>query len=140
MAKLIRYRRDRPNDFTPHSDGSLPMSAFVKSAQARHPALQAAGDVIRIAKGLAPKGSGNYAGSFGIGPAKEFWFKPHGEPLQLRAVAEVTNSAESAPAIEWGSGLSNDGASPETTRPQGGSNKPFRVLGRAGARVGDYHE
>lgn len=140
MARVMRYVRDKPNDFTPHSDGSLPMSAFVKSAQIRHPCLQAAGDVIRIAQGLAPKGSGEYAAAFGVGPTKEFWFKPAGEPLQLRAVAEVTNSSDKAPAIEWGSGAANDGSPGTTDRPQGGSNKPFRVLGRAGAKVGDFHE
>jgi hypothetical protein len=137
MGKLIWYRRDRPNDFTPHSDGSLPMSAFVKSGQARHPALQAAGDVIRIAKSIAPKKSGDYAGSFGIGPAKEFWFKPHGEPLQLRAVVEVVNTDDKAVAMEFGSG---EGSTDQEYRPQGGGNHAYRVLGKAAGMVGDYHE
>jgi len=140
MAELIRYRRDRANDFRRHSDGSAPMSSFVISNQIRRPCVEAAYAVIGIAQGLAPKGSGAYAALFGIGKRERFMFKPAGEPLQPRAVAEVINTDDKAPAIEWGSGQANDGASPDTDRPQGGSNQPFRVLGRAGARVGDFHE
>ena len=140
MAKLIRYRRDKPNDFTPHTDGSLPMSAFVISGQIRHPCLQAAAEVIGIAKSIAPTKSGTYANAFGIGPDKKFWFKPVGEPLQLRAVVEVVNTDTKAVAIEFGSGEQSVGDSAGDERPQGGWNKPYRVLGRAGAKVGDFHE
>jgi hypothetical protein len=137
MARLIRYRRDKPNDFRPHTDGSLSMSSFVISGQIRHPCLQAAAEVIGIAKSIAPKKSGTYARSFGIGPAKKFWFKPVGEPLQLRAVVEVVNTDDKAVAMEFGSG---EGSTDGEYRPQGGGNLPYRVLGRAGGKVGDFHE
>lgn len=137
MAKIIRYVRDRPNDFRPHDDGSLPMSAFVVSDKIRRPCLQAAHHLIGIARGLAPKKSGAYSESFGIGPAKEFMFKPAGEPLQRRAVVEVVNTDDKAVAMEFGSG---EGSTDGEYRPQGGGNLPYRVLGRAAARVGDFHE
>ena len=141
MAKIARYVRDRPNDFAPHSDGSGSMSSFVISSQIRRPVMLAALEVIGIAKAMAPKESGEYSRSFAIGQRRKmFMFKPEGEPLQPRALVEVINTAESAPAIEFGSGKRSVGDSAGDPRPQGGGNKPFRILGRAGARVGDFHE
>lgn len=140
MAKIARYVRDRPNDFTRHSDGSQSMSAFVISDQIRNPCKQAADLIIGIARGISPQKSGDYRDSFGIGPKQAFWFKPADGPLQLRAVVEVVNTSDKAPAIEFGSGRPNEGQSPDIPREQGGSNRPFRILGRAAARVGDFHE
>jgi hypothetical protein len=137
---LVYYQRDKVNSYKMHEDGSYPMSAFVESDKIRRPCLQAAYQVIGIARGLAPKNRGRYASSFGIGKRKVFLFKPAGEPRQRRAVVEVINTDPAAGAIEWGSGRPNEGASPGEPRPQGGSNQPFRVLGRAAAKVGDFHE
>jgi hypothetical protein len=131
MAKIARYVRDKANDYRRHSDGSHSFSAFAVSEQIREPVKQAADQVIGIARGIGPKKSGNYISSFGIGTKRTFWFKPKDGPLQLAA---------NAAAIEWGSGVPNTGATPDIERPQGGNNQPFRVLGRAGARVGDFHE
>jgi hypothetical protein len=140
MAKIARYVRDRANDYTRHSDGSQSFSAFAISDQIREPCKQAADLVIGIARGIAPKKSGDYAASFGIGPKQAFWFKPIEGPLQLRAVVEVVNTSDKAPAVEFGSGEPSVGESSGDPREQGGSNRAFRVLGRAAARVGDFHE
>jgi hypothetical protein len=113
------------------------MSSFVISGQIRHPCLVAAGELIGIAQNIAPKKSGTYSRAFRVGPKKKFWFKPHGEPLQLRAVVEVENTDDKAVAMEFGSG---EGSTDGEYRPQGGGNLPYRVLGRAGARIGDFHE
>lgn len=136
MAKIAHYRRDRANDFKPHSDGSESFSSFAVSDQIRRPVRLAAAQVVGIARGIAPKKSGRYALSFEIGKAKEFMFKPRNGPLQRRAVIEVINTDPKAVAMEFGSG---EGSTDGEYRPQGGGNLPFRTLGRAGARVGDYH-
>lgn len=139
MAKIIRYKRDKANDFKPHEDGSLPFSSFAISEQIRKPTRQGAELIAGIARGIAPKGSGAYSTSFRIGKAKRFMFKPRSGPLQPRAVVEVVNTDEKAAAIEFGSGQPSVGDAAGDPRPQGGSNQPFRVLGRAAARVGDFH-
>lgn len=137
MARIVTYRRDRPNDYKPHTDGSGSMSSFVISDQIRDPLLSAGRLIIGIARGIAPKKTGTYANSFAIGKKTTFMFKPAGEPLQRRAVVEVINTDDKAVAMEFGSG---EGSTDFEYRPQGGGNLPYRVLGRAGARVGDFHE
>ena len=138
MARgLVWYKRDRPNDYKPHDDGSLSFSSFAISDKIRRPCVLAGYQVIGIARGLAPKESGDYAGSFKLGKAKTFMYKPRGFPRQRRALVEVINTSPKAPAIEFGSGPPSEGDSAGEARPQGGSNQVFRVLGRAGAKVGD---
>lgn len=137
--RVARYRRDKANDYRPHDDGSGSFSAFAVSEQIREPVKLGARAVIGIARSLAPKGGGRYASSFEIGRERTFWFKPRSGPLQRRAQVEVINTAPYAVAIEFGSGESSEGDTAGEARPQGGWNRPYRVLGRAGARVGDFH-
>lgn len=139
MAKLIRYVRDKANDYKPHSDGSGSFSSFAVSEQIREPTREGADDIMGIARGISPKGSGEYSRSFRIGRNRTFWFKPQNGPLQRRALVEVINTSDKAPAIEFGSGAPSVGDSAGAKRPQGGNNRSFRVLGRAAARVGDFH-
>lgn len=136
-TKRAKYKRDRANDYRPHSDGSGSFSAFAVSEQIRKPVKQGAELVIGIARGMSPGGpGGTYANSFEIGRARTFWFKPKSGPLQRRAVVEVINTDPKAAAIEFGSGGQGEGASAGGARPQGGSNRAYRVLMRAGGRVG----
>lgn len=138
---IATYRRDRPNDFRRHSDGSAPFSSFAVSDQLRRPTLQLAHVIVTIARRIAPRHTGEYAASFAINTrTKEFVFKPRGYPRQRRAVVEVINTDEKAAAIEFGSGEPSVGDSSGESRPQGGFNTNFRVLGRAAAKVGDFRE
>ena len=139
MAKIARYVRDKANDYRPHSDGSGSFSSFAVSEQIRRPTREGAELIAGIARGMAPKKSGNYSRSFAIGRNRTFWFKPRNGPLQRRAVVEVINTADDAAAIEFGSGKPSIGKSTGQDRPQGGNNRAFRILGRAAARVGDFH-
>lgn len=137
--RVIRYKRDRANDYRPHKDGSGSFSAFAVSEQIRKPVRAGAELVIGIARGISPGGpGGTYAGSFEIGRKRTIWFKPITGPLQRRAIVEVINTDPKAAAIEFGSGRPSVGASKGKGRPQGGSNRAYRVLMKAGGRVGDF--
>lgn len=138
MPKRIRYKRDRANDYRRHADGSGSFSEFAVSEQIRKPTKQGAELAMGIMRGIAPKGSGDYSTSFAIGRARTIWFKPKGGPLQRRAVVEIINTSPDAAAIEFGSGRASEGKSAGKPRPQGGSNKPFRVMMRGASRVGDF--
>lgn len=50
----------------------------------------------------------------------------------------VANDHPAAASIEFGSGIRNRGATGANIRPQGGYSDPQRILGTAGARIGDY--
>lgn len=139
MTKRATYKRDRANDYRRHADGTESFSAFAVSEQIRKPTIQGAEMVAGIARGIAPKFGGGYARSFKIGRTRTIWFKPKQGPLQRRAVVEVINDDPKAVAMEFGSGPSSVGGSAGGARPQGGSNPAFRVLMRAGKRVGDFH-
>jgi hypothetical protein len=141
----VDYRADKVNDFRPHSDGTGSFSAFAVSPQLRKPLVSAAFEVIAIAKAIAPRGPGRpghrpYADSFAVNKARATYLKPKRGPRQGRAVATVINDADNAVPMEFGSGDPSVGLSAGADRPQGGWNKPYRVLGKAGGRVGDWHE
>ena len=124
---IATYRRDRPNDFRRHSDGSAPFSSFAVSDQLRRPTLQLAHVIVTVARRMAPRHTGEYAASFAINTrTKEFVFKPRGYPRQRRAVVEVINTDSKSPAIEFGN----------ADLPQGGGNRPQRILLKAGLKVG----
>jgi hypothetical protein len=53
-----------------------------------------------------------------------------------RLTEQVVNENPAAAAFEFGSGYGRPGQS--GTRPQGGASFPKRILGRAGAKVGDH--
>ena len=142
--RVVRYRPDKVNDFRPHDDGTGSFSAFAVSAQMRKPLVRAAYDIIAIAKTLVPPSSdsrdGHYRDKFAVNAARATYFKPRRGPRQGRAVAVVINDAKNAVPVEFGSGDPSVGLSAGMDRPQGGWNKPMRPLGRAGGRVGDWHE
>ena len=139
MAKVIRYKPDKPGDFTPHDDGSGSFSTFAVSPQMRKPLMRAAYEIIAIAKTFVPRSTdprgGHYQDHFAAHSTYDV--KVGGIP---RAAAEVTNDYVTAAAMEFGSGDPSIGSSAGEDRPQGGWNKPKRPLGRAAGRVGDWHE
>jgi hypothetical protein len=147
MAKQVRYVRDKAGDFKPHSDGSLPFAEFVVSSQIRRPLTLAAHDIIAIAK-ADPKAQpsederdGHYIDHFNVTGQKAVLMATKTDPKpRLRAVAVVENDAKNSVPMEFGSGESSAGKSKGKARPQGGWNKPKRILGRAASKVGDFHE
>jgi hypothetical protein len=70
-----------------------------------------------------------------VGP--DLWFNDKGPNRRIRRYTRETrlvgNNHPAAAAREFGSGHRGGG------RPQGGSNEPTRALGKAGARIGDFH-
>jgi len=143
MANVIRYRPDKVNDFRPHDDGTGSFSAFAVSPQMRKPLVRAAYDIIAIAKTLVSRSGdardGHYADKFAVNKGRAMYFKPKSGPRQPRAVATIINDAKNAAALEFGSGDESVGT-PGVDRPQGGWNRIMRPLGRAGGRIGDWHE
>lgn len=141
---IVTYKQDKVNDFRPHADGSGSFSSFAISAQLRKPLVRAGYNVIGIARGLVvpsdDERDGHYRDKFSIDNSqKTILFKPRGGPRAPRAVAVVQNTAKNAAALEFGSGDESVGT-PGIKRPQGGWNNMKRPLGRAGGKVGDWHE
>jgi hypothetical protein len=140
----IEYKPDRVNDYRPHSDGTGSFSSFAVSAQLRKPLVRASYDIIAIAKALVPPSedprNGHYSDHFAVNKARATYLKPKRGPRQGRAVAIIVNDYPTAPAMEFGSGDPSVGLSAGAEREQGGWNKPKRPLGRAGGRVGQWHE
>lgn len=147
MARQLRYVRDKPDDHKPHSDGSLPFADFVVSSQIRRPLTLAAHDIVAIAKAdpqAAPSDDdrdGHYIDHFNVTGQKVVLMATAADPKsRLRAAAVVENDAKNSVALEFGSGERSVGDSHGVGRPQGGWNKPKRILGRAASKVGDFHE
>ena len=140
MAKMIRYKADRPGDFKPHLDGSGSFSSFAVSPQMRKPLVRASFDIIAIAKSIVGRSgdprNGHYSDHFSVNEAAGLVSKRLGP----RAVAEVINDHDNAPALEYGSGDPSIGESAGLARPPGGWNKPKRPLGRAAGKVGNWRE
>lgn len=139
-TRLVRYRPDKVNDFKPHEDGTGSFSSFLLSEQIRKPLNAAAKVVVAIATATAPSRSGDYASRFKVDETATIMFKPKGGKRHPRAIALVTNDSDHAAALEFGSGGRSVGTSSGQPRPQGGSNEPYRTLGRAAGKVGDWHE
>lgn len=97
-------------------------NAFAHSDQLRDAVRKAAQDVVAYAvpesKTLAPDWQVNRGPDLVIG-------------VFSRLTEEVVNENAAAAAIEFGAG------SEEHPRPQGGYSEPKRILGKAGAKVGD---
>ena len=141
MARTLRYVHDEPGRLTPYpeSRGMLPFGAFAVSPRIQKLTLRIAKDVKAVAKAISPEGPERGPDS---GPAyKDSFIVVPGKPLKIdgleRATALVGNTASHAPAIEFGSG---EGSTDAEERPQHGGNLPFRVLGRAGATIGEFHD
>ena len=70
------------------------------------------------------------------------WYHKRGPNLIIGAFSRrteiVQNDHRAAAAIEFGSGPGAEGASGPKPRRQGGSSAPKRILGKAGAQIGDY--
>ena len=139
--RLVYYREDKINDFKPHSDGTRSFSTFLVSEQMAKPLRSAAHDVVAIASHGPHEfdDHGDYVRHFDV-EHTIIMFKAKGQKRHPRGIALVTNDSDHAAAIEFGSGRTNEGQSPGRPRPQGGGNVPYRVLGRAAGKIGDYRE
>lgn len=138
---VVRYIPDRPQSRGTR-DGMLLIGDFAVSAQIRKPCVRAAYDIIAIAKAIIGRSDderdGHYADKFAVNEIfgtrikTKYGMVPH-------AIAEITNSAKNAVAVEFGSGERSVGDSAGDPREQGGWNKPMRPLGRAASKIGDFH-
>ena len=139
--RLVRYRPDKINDFKPHSDGTGSFSSFLLSEQIQKPLMSAGRNVVAVAAHGPHEfnDGGDYVKHFDVEHAV-IQFKAKGQKRHPRAIALVTNDSDHAAAIEFGSGRTNEGQSPGKPRPQGGGNVPYRILGRAAGKIGDWHE
>jgi hypothetical protein len=137
----IRYKADSPGRTAPYPGSPyLPFSRFCTSRRVQGLVLHIAADVAAFAKSISPESDDErdkprYKDSFIVRP---------GKALRLdglaRATALVGNTSPQAPSVEFGSGEGSVGDSSGQDRPQGGWNRPMRVLGRAGMAFGDFHE
>lgn len=115
----------RFSHFDPDHKG---INGFLHSNQLRDAVTKAAEDVVGYAK---PESST-------LAPD---WKVQRGHDMIIgeysRLTEQVVNDNEAAAAIEFGSGAGRPGQT--GIRPQGGYSHPQRILGKAGARVGDLH-
>lgn len=139
MARTLRYVADKPGRETPYpeSRGMQPFAAFAVSPRIQKLALRIGKDVKAVAKAISPEGDDprgpKYRDSFIVVPGKPLKIKG-----LLRATALVGNTAPQAAAIEFGSGEPSQGDTQGQGRPQHGYNYSYRVLGRAGSRIGEF--
>ena len=135
----ITYKQDAPGRTAPYPGSPyLPFGAFVMSPRMQGLVNKISRDTAIIARMLSPEGDDprdgkpRYKDSFGTAV---------GKPVKIDGLLRVTglvfNTAPHAVAIEFGSG---EGSTDAEDRPQGGGNLPFRVLGKAGRIMGDFHE
>ena len=103
--------------------------AFLHGEELRAAVLEGCADVIKHAEGHSQKLDA--AG----------WKTEHGPSVRIgkytRLTEEVVNESDVAAAIEFGTGMGRPGQTGE--RPQGGYSFPHRILGKAGAAVGQHH-
>lgn len=115
-----------PMTFRRYKPDHAGIAAFLHGPELRSATRAHADDVVALAKA----DSATLADS---------WAVEDGAPEVIgdysRLTVNVVNSHRAAAAIEFGSGRGRAGSSGD--RPQGGFNHPQRVLGRAGARIGD---
>lgn len=140
-VRRLRYRADKPGQMTPNkeSPGLQPFGAFAVSKRMQKLTIRIGMDVAALAgtfvpSSSEPKDGPAYADSFHVVPGKIITIE--GLP---RVTSDVVNTADHAAALEFGSGDQSVGDSAGEPRPQGGSNKAMRPLGRAGAKIGDFH-
>lgn len=116
----VRYSRFEPDHFG--------INGFLHSDQLRDAVEKGADDVVGYAK---PESS----------TLAPHWRVSRGRDMVIgaysRLTMEVVNEHEAAAAIEFGSGAGRPGQT--GIRRQGGYSFPNRILGKAGARVGDLH-
>jgi len=141
-TRMLRYVPDKPGRTTPYpeSHGMLPFGAFAVSPRVQKLAIRIGKDVAAVAKSIAPEDPEPRKGD--TRPAyKDCFIVVPGPLLKIdglnRCTALVGNTAPHAAAVEFGSGEGSTDAEP---RPQGGGNHPYRVLGRAGSMIGDFHD
>lgn len=116
--KFVRFKPDR-----------IGINGFMHSEQLRQPVRRAAEDVVSHAR---PESS-TLAPDWKVERGPDVVLGEYG-----RLTEEVVNDNDAAAAIEFGSGRGRPGSSGD--RAQGGYNYPQRILGRAGQKVGDYHD
>jgi hypothetical protein len=140
MARAMRYVADKPGQKTPNRESPdlMPFGIFAVSPRIQKLTIRIAKDVKAVAKAISPESDEpvdkpKYRDSFIVVPGKPLKIKG-----LLRATALVGNTAPHSAAIEFGSGEGSVGDSAGEGRPQGGSNQPYRVLGRAGATIGEF--
>lgn len=116
--RVTRYKHDAAG-----------VTAFMNGPELGEAVTEASQDVVAVARSMSSTLAGN-------------WDVEVGPPVLIeglsRLTRNVTNDHEAAAAIEFGSGVRNRGATGANVRPQGGYSDPQRILGTAGARVGDY--
>jgi hypothetical protein len=140
MARALRYVQDKPGQKTPNRESPhlQPFGMFAVSPRIQALTIRIAKDVKAVAKSISPDGEEET----GKPKYKDQFIVVPGKPLKIkglsRATALVGNTDPKAAAIEFGSGDGSVGDSAGEGRPQGGSNQPFRVLGRAGAMIGEF--
>jgi len=138
----VRYKQDAPGRTAPYPKSPyLPFSRFCTSARVQGLALKVAGDIAVFAKAISPESETEV--EEGERYKDKFITKP-GKHMKIdglnRATALVGNTAAHAAAVEFGSGEPSVGDTSGETRPQGGYNYAYRVLGRAGRAFGDWRD
>lgn len=139
----VTYRADKPGRVAPYPGSPyLPFGAFCLSPRMQGLMMKVGRDTAILARMLSPEGpeqdgdpKPRYKDSFIVIP---------GKPLKIEGLSRVTslvgNTAPHSAAIEFGSGEPSLGDTSGEGRPQHGYNKPYRVLGKAGRIMGDFHE
>lgn len=140
-VRRVIYKQDAPGRLAPYPGSPyLPFGAFCMSPRMQGLVNKVSRDGAIIARMLSPDGVDKEGGV----KYRDSFFVKVGKPLRIDGLLRVTsligNSDPKAPAIEFGSGKASVGDSADVERPQGGSNEPFRVLGKVGRILGDFHE
>lgn len=131
------------------SPGFDDFGKFMVSDQIRRPLGKACVDIIAIAKVLVPRSddprSGtpekpHYTDAFSIQNIglETLVYDSRVGKMNRHAMAQISNHAENAIAMEYGSGWPSKGTTSgaERKEKQGGWNKAKRPLGRAGRKIG----
>lgn len=114
--------------------GPTGMGGQMMSGETADLAEWAGRQVVFAALGISPRTSGDYAAHFEVVHDVQVI---DGNP---RRSSVVVNDSDHAAAVEFGSGRENEGMTGPGERPQGGWNRPARVLARAGDMVGEYQD
>ena len=140
-VKRIRYKEDPPGRTAPLPGSPyMPFGAFAVSPRMQGLVTKVTSDMAVYARAISPDGPDEKRKQ-GTPRYKDSFKVTVGEVLKIKGLKRVTanlgNTADHAPAVEFGSG---EGSTDAEDRIQGGGNLPFRVLGKTARAFGDWHE
>ena len=138
-GRTLRYVQDKPGRTMPYpeSRGMLPFGAFAVSPRIQKLTMRIGRDVKAVAKAISPESEDERGPKY-----RDCFIVVPGRPLKIEGLARCTslvgNTAAHAAAVEFGSGEPSVGETQGEGRPQHGYNYSYRVLGRAGSRIGEF--